>query len=146
MLKSVEFNGQFIRLGRLTVIVGQNGVGKSALLQAIKHGQKENTGGLFKLIDNFSDGLHMSAQAIKMKELQAWLNDNPTAQAAVVTYSPFQLETVDKDDVIVIAKRGDTVKVKRLSEHPKLDKWRSSFGTDELWANLGEDWVFDETD
>lgn len=169
MIDSIDFEGNNVKLGKLTVLVGPNGAGKTRLLRAIcsKHepfgrviagrvlyaedghsvidnwrlSNPEAHGML--LIDAISDCLHMTNQVITMRKLQAILMANQNMQAVVVTNSPFQLETVAIEDVRVVARRGNVVKIKSLAEHPELDRWRAGMDTGELWANLGEDWVFE---
>lgn len=168
MIDSIDFEGNTVKLGKLTVLVGPNDAGKTTLLHAIRslhkdkicaervltpgalgvtgivdHALKYGNDPCVILIDNMSDGSHMIQQVSDMKYLQNALATSPNMQAVVVTNSPFQLETVAVEDVRVMARRGNVTKVKSLAEHPELDRWRAGMDTSELWANLGEDWVFE---
>jgi len=174
MIKEIEWRGNVVKLNQLTVLVGPNDCGKTDLLQTIRNSYKpiicaeqvltigllgiEGTidyarkyeDGCALLIDRMSNDRHISAQVRDMLMLQDFLKSNSKHQAIVVTYSPFQLETVRPEDVRVIArglvKNRDTTRVKPLLDHPEIEKYRVGFRTDELWANLGEGWVLNEVD
>jgi hypothetical protein len=50
---------------------------------------------------------------------------------------------VDEVRVMALAPSRQT-RVRPLSEHPDLEKWKFGTQTGELWASLGEDWVLEK--
>lgn len=174
MIKEIEWRGNVVKFNQLTILVGPNDCGKTDLLQAIRNSYKpvvcaervltigllgiegiidyarKYENGCVLLIDRMSNDRHISAQVRDMLMLQGFLKADSKYQAIVVTYSPFQLETVSPEDVRVMArglvKGRDITRVKPLLDHPEIEKYRASFRTDELWANLGESWVLSEVD
>lgn len=97
------------------------------------------------LIDNFDGGLHLNSQVRFVKELQAACDAVPNLQIVVAGYSPFALEPLDPEQVIVMCRSedGKYYGAAPLSQHPEFGTWTKVYRTEELWANLGEEWVLD---
>lgn len=96
------------------------------------------------LIDDLDHGLHLSAQYALVKALGVARESRPELRVLCTTHSPFMFEEVDGAWVRVMALDDPgATRVKRLSEPPEYERWRSGMTTGELWANLGEAWVLD---
>lgn len=94
------------------------------------------------LIDDLDRGLHLSGQVRLVRVIEAIQEQVPKLQVIATTHSPFQLEGVSPDRVRVFGLREDgTANARRLSDHPEFARWAAALRTEELWANLGEDWV-----
>lgn len=96
------------------------------------------------LMDDLDHGLHLGAQVRLVEAIRAVQKLRPELQVVCTTHSPVLLDSFDVSEVRVLAldAAGHT-HVKPLSDHPRLDAWRTGFSAGELWANLGEDWVVD---
>jgi len=128
MIQEIEWRGNVVKFNQLTVLVGPNDCGKTDLLQTIRNSYKpiicaervltigmlgiegiidfarKYEDGCVILIDGMSNDRHISTQVRDMLMLQDFLRSNSKHQAVVVTYSPFQLETVRPEDVRVMAR------------------------------------------
>ena len=110
------------------------------LLTAINHPRRPN----LLLLDDLDRGLHLNAQVRVVRVIQRLQELNPQLQVVATTHSPFQLEGLQPEQIRVHAVRPDgTAAAARLADHPEIERWSKTFRTDELWANLGEDWVLE---
>ena len=66
----------------------------------------------------------------------------PGLQIIATTHSPYIVDEFPPEAVVVLTldDEGHTM-ARRLSEHPKFDKWKEAMNTGELWAWVGEDWI-----
>ncbi|MES2638730.1 MAG: AAA family ATPase [Myxococcota bacterium] len=97
------------------------------------------------LLDDIDHGLHLSAQYNLIKAIRRVLDARPELQIVCTTHAPVLLDSFEVDEVRVLALDKDgATRVKPLSAHPDLERWRGAMGTGELWANLGEDWVLSD--
>lgn len=97
------------------------------------------------LLDDLDRGLHLTGQVQLVRVIQAIQEQSPHLQVIATTHSPFQLEGIAAGQVRVFGLRPNgTANARRLSDHPEYERWAAALRTEELWANLGEDWVVQE--
>lgn len=109
-----------------------------ALITAICSGPRPHT----ILLDDLGLSLHPTAQMELVRQLHRLLEETPDIQILATTHSPYILDEMKPEDVVVLAQRPDgSVASKRLSEHPDA-KMRGYVTTGELWG-LGNEttWV-----
>ncbi len=93
------------------------------------------------LLDDIDRALHPKAQRELLAGLRAALDAAPDLQIVATTHSPYLVDALDRDQVVMLARRSDgAVAAKRMSEHPKIDML-DVLTTGELWTAEGEDWV-----
>jgi predicted ATPase len=116
--------GMLIALAILTVLYGPN---RPNLL----------------LLDAFDQSLHPRAQIELVRLLKRLLEAFPDVQIVATTHSPYVLDGLSPEDVVVFALRADgTVATKRLSEHPQAAKMKDALSAGQLWSLDPEaDWV-----
>lgn len=94
------------------------------------------------LLDDLGLALHPTAQMELVRQLQRLLAEAPNIQILATTHSPYILDEMKPEDVVVLAPRDDgSIASKRLSEHPDA-KMSGYLTTGELWG-LGSEttWV-----
>ncbi len=94
------------------------------------------------LMDDLGLSLHPTAQMELVRQLLRLLREMPDIQIVATTHSPYILDEMKPEDVVVMARRPDgSVASKRLSEHPSA-KMSGYVTTGELWG-LGNEttWV-----
>jgi predicted ATPase len=98
------------------------------------------------LLDDFDQSLHPQAQIEMVRLLKRLLEEFPDVQIVATTHSPYILDELDPQDVVVFALRADgSVATKRLSEHPQAAKMKDALSAGQLWSLDPEaDWVPDE--
>ncbi|MEP7123526.1 MAG: AAA family ATPase [Byssovorax sp.] len=98
------------------------------------------------LLDDFDQSLHPQAQIEMVRLLKRLLEKLPDVQIVATTHSPYILDEIEPQDVVVFALRPDgTVATKRLSEHPQAAKMKDALSAGQLWSLDPEaDWVPDE--
>ncbi len=98
------------------------------------------------LLDDFDQSLHPQAQIEMVRLLKRLLEEFPDVQIVATTHSPYILDELDPQDVVVFALRADgTVATKRLSEHPQAAKMKDALSAGQLWSLDPEaDWVPDD--
>lgn len=98
------------------------------------------------LLDDFDQSLHPQAQIEMVRVLKRLLEEFPDVQIVATTHSPYILDELSPEDVVVFALRTDgTVATKRLSEHPQAAKMKDALSAGQLWSLDPEaDWVPDE--
>ena len=98
------------------------------------------------LLDDFDQSLHPQAQIEMVRLLKRLLEEFPDVQIVATTHSPYILDELSPEDVVVFALRADgTVATKRLSEHPQAAKMKDALSAGQLWSLDPEaDWVPDE--
>ena len=96
------------------------------------------------LLDDIDRGLHLSAQAELISVLRKVLENNAGLQIVCTTHSPYLLDLFKPEEVRVMALDGERrTRVRALSDHPDIEKWKVGTQTGELWATLGESWVLE---
>jgi energy-coupling factor transporter ATP-binding protein EcfA2 len=94
------------------------------------------------LIDDLDRALHLGAQVRLVRILRGLLEKRPELQIICTSHSPFLLQEVKPEEVVVVAPDAEGwTHARSLDQHPEFDRWRAALDTGELWANLGEDWV-----
>lgn len=111
---------------QLIVIVGRGDLATFALAWA------RHTGSV--VVFNVGDGLALGHAPIAMSAVLRIAEKMPVI---ATTHTPFALEGVRASEVQVC----DGQRLARLTDHPEFARWSRALRTDELWANLGEDWV-----
>lgn len=94
------------------------------------------------LIDDIEQALHPVAQIELMKQLAGILESFPDVQIVATTHSPFVLDGVTPEQVLVFFRRdtGDIV-VKPLSDHPDAQRARGTLSAGQIWTLDPESWV-----
>lgn len=94
------------------------------------------------LVDDIDMRLHPKAQGELMKLIREMMGDqNASEQFVGTTHSPYFLQHVSADEVIVVDLSGDRSTAGRLSNHPEYDKWKDVMGVGEFWSFAGEAWL-----
>ncbi len=96
------------------------------------------------LIDNIDRGLHPIAQRELIKVLRKLMERFPNLQILATTHSPYLLDSVEPEEVRMMALDEDGASVcGRLTDHPRFEKWKNGMDMTpgELWSLLGEQWV-----
>jgi len=98
------------------------------------------------LLDDFDQSLHPQAQIEMVRLLKRLLDQFHDVQIVATTHSPYILDELSPEDVVVFALRADgTVATKSLSEHPQAAKMKDALSAGQLWSLDPEaDWVPDE--
>lgn len=93
------------------------------------------------LLDDIDRGLHPKAQRELLRALQAAVETAPDLQLVATTHSPYLVDSLQEEQVVMLARRPDgSVAARRVSEHPKI-AMLDVLTTGELWTAEGEDWV-----
>jgi predicted ATPase len=94
------------------------------------------------LIDDIEQALHPVAQIELMRQLTGILELFPDLQIVATTHSPFILDGVAPEQVLVFFRRdsGEIV-VKPLSEHPDARRAKGALSAGQIWTLDPESWV-----
>lgn len=94
------------------------------------------------LLDNLERGLHPKAQRELVGLLRKVLSANPELQIVATSHSPFILDELEPDEVLLthLDENGHTV-CARINEHPEFAKWEEAMSLGEIWSYVGEGWV-----
>ncbi|WP_437289604.1 AAA family ATPase [Sorangium sp. So ce406] len=93
------------------------------------------------LLDDIERALHPKAQQDLIRMLHAALATAPEAQIIATSHSPYLVDALGPDEVVVLGRGADgRVAARRLSEHPKA-KALEVLTSGELWTAEGEGWV-----
>ncbi|MGL5096209.1 MAG: AAA family ATPase, partial [Planctomycetia bacterium] len=115
--------GTLLTLGLLTAIHGAN---KPGVL----------------LLDDLDRALHPSAQRDLIALLRGVQAANPEILIAGTTHSPYMLDSMTPNEVLVTSLRDDgSTACEPLTKHPKFEKWKDEFAPGEMWSFFGEQWV-----
>ncbi|MBM4060798.1 MAG: ATP-binding protein [Planctomycetes bacterium] len=94
------------------------------------------------LLDDIDKALHPTAQRELVGLLKAVAQDRPELQVLATTHSPYVVDEMAPEDVLVCASvDGLSSSVSRLSEHPKWFQQRPYLQPGEFWSATGESWV-----
>jgi predicted ATPase len=123
-LKAVQISeGTLLTLGLLTAI---HGVNKPGML----------------LLDDLDRALHPKAQRELIDLLRGVQTTNPEIQIAASTHSPYMLDSMEPNEVLVTYLREDgSTACEPLTHHPRFEKWKDEFHAGEMWSVFGEKWV-----
>lgn len=115
--------GTLLTLGLLTAI---HGVNKPGVL----------------LLDDLDRALHPKAQRELIDLLRGVQTTNPDIQIVGSTHSPYLLDRMEPNEVLVTSLREDgSTACEPLTHHPKFSKWKDEFHPGEMWSFFGERWV-----
>ena len=123
-LKATQISeGTLLTLGLLTAI---HGVNKPGVL----------------LLDDLDRALHPKAQRELIDLLRGVQATNPEIQIVGSTHSPYLLDRMEPNEVLVTSLREDgSTACEPLTRHPKFEKWKDEFHPGEMWGVFGETWV-----
>jgi hypothetical protein len=95
------------------------------------------------LVDDIERALHPKAQRTLVEHLMKMTAGEAGLQIVCTTHSPYLLDAVDPEDVLVVRAAPDTGLscCRRLVDHEKWAKWRASMTPGEFWSYVGEDWL-----
>jgi len=94
------------------------------------------------LLDDLGAELHPSAQGELVALLRKIQEQNPKLQIVASTHSPYVVDGVDAEDVLVFARGKDgAARVRSLAEHP--DANAEGITTGQLWTMDPESWVLE---
>lgn len=97
------------------------------------------------LIDDIEQGLHPVAQIELMKQLAGLLGSFPDLQIVATTHSPFILDGVASEQVLVFFRRDDgEIVTKPLSLHPDAERAKGALSAGQIWTLDPESWVAEE--
>jgi len=95
------------------------------------------------LLDDIERALHPKAQQDLVAGLRAAQASAPDVQILATTHSPYLVDALAPEQVVVMARgRDGAVAARRLSDHPKA-RLLDALTTGELWTAEGEAWVAD---
>lgn len=93
------------------------------------------------LLEDLERALHPRAQQDFVATLRVALDLAPEMQIIATTHSPYLVDALRPEEIIVLARSTDgAIAARRLSEHPKA-KLLDVLTTGEFWTAEGEDWV-----
>jgi predicted ATPase len=95
------------------------------------------------LMDDIERALHPKAQRALAEQLAVMLATKPDLQLVCTTHSPYLLDGIDPEDILVVRASPDDglTRCRRLVEHQAWEKWRRSMKPGEFWSHVGEDWL-----
>lgn len=98
------------------------------------------------LIDDLDRGLHPSAQVALVTALKKVLAAQPTLQVLATTHSPYVVDAIDAERVLVAScPDGNAARIRRLSDNPDWVSRKAYFSPGEFWSAVGEGWVGERT-
>ncbi len=110
-----------------------------ALLTAVCTGPRRRV----LLLDDLGLSLHPTAQMELVRQLHRMLEQDLDVQILATTHSPYIVDEMKPEDVVVLAPRTDgTIASKRLSEHPEATKMKGVLGAGQIWSlDPEQSWV-----
>jgi predicted ATPase len=99
------------------------------------------------LLDDLEQGLHPAAQRELVRVLRALVQSRSDLQILFTTHSPYIVDELAPDEVIVLAldETGHTV-ARSLADHPDAQRALSILTTGEFLAAEGENWILAKAD
>jgi predicted ATPase len=130
----VEFDGQgWIRSGQLS----EGTALALGLITAMRSNQAD-----VLLLDDVDKGLHPVAQREIIAFLRRILEANPAVQVVATSHSPFVLDALEPDEVLVAGPVGPAEsRIRRLVDHPAWLSRSKYMRPGEFWSFVGEGWV-----
>jgi predicted ATPase len=99
------------------------------------------------LIDDLDRGLHPRAQAELLGCLRRLMEQRPTLQVVASAHSPYLLDHLRPEEVVVMALDGRSrAHARRLADHDDWPRMKGLLQTGEFWASVGEAWVTGDAD
>jgi predicted ATPase len=97
------------------------------------------------LLDDIEQGLHPKAQLELVQVLKTIIKLNPDLQIIFTTHSPYIIDELEPSQVHVLntTTEGYAV-VRRMDEHPNVQRGLEVLTTGEFWDAEGEDWILAE--
>lgn len=97
------------------------------------------------LIDDLERGLHPRAMGSLIKQFRLLQQQNPDLQIVATTHSPYLLDYVEADEVLLASLSEDGyAAVKPLTDHPDYERWKDVMAPGEFWSTVGERWVTEQ--
>lgn len=94
------------------------------------------------LVDDVDKALHPTAQIEVVRMLQRFLAQNPSVQILATTHSPFVVDALAPEQVLVAGcVDARTTTIRSLSKHPSWAKQKNYLEPGEFWSAVGESWV-----
>ena len=94
------------------------------------------------LIDDLEHGLHPLAQEQLVEVIKATQGQFPDLQLIATAHSPYLLNSVQPEQVRVVATGADgSTRCGLLIDHPEFSTWRNEFAPGEMWSVFGEKWL-----
>lgn len=94
------------------------------------------------LLDDLDHGLHPKAQRDMVKLIRKLMEMEPDTQIVFTTHSPYLLDCLKPDEVLLTTLRADgSAACRGLTEHPEFEQWKDEMRPGEMWSLFGEDWV-----
>lgn len=93
------------------------------------------------LLDDIDMRLHPRAQGELVKIIRRILSEGATRQFIGTTHSPFFLQHLKPEEVVVVESTSRGSVARRLDAHPEYAKWKNVMGVGEFWSWAGEAWA-----
>jgi hypothetical protein len=93
------------------------------------------------LLDDLDKALHPVAQRKLVAHLRGILDATPHLQIVATSHSPFLLDELSVQEVMVMSRGARGSALRRLDEHPTSQKRGAYLRPGELWSLVGEGWV-----
>ncbi|WP_437324202.1 AAA family ATPase [Sorangium sp. So ce381] len=93
------------------------------------------------LLDDLDKALHPVAQRKLVAHLRGILDATPHLQIVATSHSPFLLDELRVQEVMVMSCGARGSGLRRLDEHPTSQKRGAYLRPGELWSLVGEGWV-----
>jgi predicted ATPase len=94
------------------------------------------------LLDDLDHGLHPRAQRDLVGLLRKFLEDNPETQIVFTTHSPYLLDSLRPEEVLLTTLNDDgSASCAALVDHPDFDRWKDEMSPGEMWTLFGESWA-----
>jgi predicted ATPase len=93
------------------------------------------------LLDDLDKALHPVAQRKLVAHLRCILDATPHLQIVATSHSPFLLDELRMEEVMVMSRGARGSALRRLDEHPTSQKRGAYLRPGELWSLVGEGWV-----
>ncbi|CAN96419.1 hypothetical protein predicted by Glimmer/Critica [Sorangium cellulosum So ce56] len=93
------------------------------------------------LLDDLDKALHPVAQRKLVAHLRGILDATPHLQIVATSHSPFLLDELSVQEVMVMSRGARGSALRRLDEHPTAQKRGAYLRPGELWSLVGEGWV-----
>ncbi|WP_437912273.1 ATP-binding protein [Sorangium sp. So ce302] len=93
------------------------------------------------LLDDLDKALHPVAQRKLVAHLRGILDATPHLQIVATSHSPFLLDELSVQEVMVMSRSARGSALRRLDEHPTAQKRGAYLRPGELWSLVGEGWV-----
>ena len=94
------------------------------------------------LMDDIEHGLHPLAQKKLVEEIRSLQGRFTDLQILATSHSSRLLNYLEPEQVRLVAVGEDGHShCRKLSDHPKFEKWKDEFSPGEMWSVFGDKWV-----